>query len=168
MSLQREEVLPWTPFCSGFPGHCLHTGQHCWRIDGAGDEMRSSGREMATVKAERGLCGGNTVSFLSVAWLCWCVTTQQNIHARVKKSVDLQRGSGMCKWGFYGVRSQTMAHYVCQPSSAGSVCVLSLFPPVLAILSSTTFSLDWERPPTLKGFPNRHWLRNNSSIGIDV
>ena len=29
--------------------------------------MRSSGREMATVKAERGLCGGNTVSFLSVA-----------------------------------------------------------------------------------------------------
>lgn len=52
---------------SGSPGHCLNTGQHCWRIDGGRDVMSSSGREMVTVKAERGLCGGDTVSFLPVA-----------------------------------------------------------------------------------------------------
>lgn len=41
-------------------------------------------------------------------------------------------GSGVCKWGFYGVRSSTTAHYVCQPSSAGCGRVLSLVPPVVS------------------------------------
>lgn len=50
----------------------------------------------------------------------------------VQRSVDLQRGSGVCKWGFYGVRSRTTAHYVYQPSSAGRVRVLLLIPPVVS------------------------------------
>lgn len=54
-------------FSSGSPGHHLNTGHHCWRLDGGGDEMCSSGRETETVKAERGLCGGDTVSFFPVA-----------------------------------------------------------------------------------------------------
>lgn len=54
-------------FSSGSPGHRLNTGQHCWRLDGGGDEMSSSGRETETLRAEWGLCGGDTVSFLPVA-----------------------------------------------------------------------------------------------------
>lgn len=61
----------------------------------------------------RGSVVGDTVSSFSLCCIMIAVCHDTAKHTEI---VDLQMGSRVCKWGFYGVRSSTTARYVCQPS----------------------------------------------------
>lgn len=87
----------------------------------------------------RGSVVGDTVSSFSLCCIMIAVCHDTAKHTEI---VDLQMGSRVCKWGFYGVRSSTTARYVCQPSQQAAVvyCRLSfqLFTPYSVFPSSST------------------------------